>query len=131
MCGINGLFGLEQLDDATAIIEQMNSGIAHRGPDVPGIKRFDKTCLGHLRLSIIDLSSTADQPMTDASGRFTIVFNVEVYNYEEIKKSLTDYPFQTQSDTEVILAAYATWGPAALQLFNGMFAMAIWDEEEK
>ena len=131
MCGINGLFGLEQLDDARSIVERMNTGIAHRGPDANEIKLFDKTCLGHLRLSIIDLNSAADQPMTDASGRFTIVFNGEVYNFEDIKKSLADYPFRTQSDTEVILAAYATWGPAALQLFNGMFAMAIWDEQEK
>lgn len=131
MCGINGLFGLEQIADPRGTVESMNSRIAHRGPDAQGVKHFDKACLGHVRLSIIDLSHGADQPMCDASGRYTIVFNGEVYNFKEIKERLKDYPFRTHSDTEVILAAYIEWGAAALQLFNGMFALAIWDDVEK
>ncbi len=131
MCGINALFGLEDIPAPQETVERMNARIEHRGPDARGVRLFDKACLGHLRLSIIDLSHSADQPMSDASGRYTIVFNGEVYNFTEIKERLRDYPFRTHSDTEVILAAYAAWGPAALQLFNGMFAMAIWDDQEK
>ncbi|MGK4569288.1 asparagine synthase (glutamine-hydrolyzing) [Flavobacterium sp. 3HN19-14] len=86
--------------------------------------------LGHNRLSIIDLSDDANQPFLDASGRFAMVFNGEIYNYLELKKELTDYPFKTESDTEVLLAAYLKWGKKALEKCNGMFSFAIWDRQD-
>lgn len=131
MCGINGLYGLETIQDPRSIVESMNLALAHRGPDASGVELSSNACLGHRRLSIIDLNSSADQPMKDASGRYTMVFNGEVYNFKELKERLPDYPFRTQSDSEVVLAAYIEWGAAALQWFNGMFALAIWDEEEQ
>jgi asparagine synthase (glutamine-hydrolysing) len=131
MCGINGLFGLETISDPRSSVDRMNNALAHRGPDASGVEVLSNACLGHRRLSIIDLSPSADQPMTDSSGRYTMVFNGEVYNFQSVKEKLPDYPFTTSSDSEVVLAAYAEWGSAALQWFNGMFALAIWDAEEQ
>jgi asparagine synthase (glutamine-hydrolysing) len=105
----------------------------HRGPDNQGIYVSDdnQIGLGHNRLSIIDLSSNAHQPMTDESGQLHIVFNGEIYNYLELRAELDDYSFQSSSDTEVILAAYQKWGRGCLCRFIGMFAFAIWDERSK
>src|SRR6202012_3244425 len=82
---------------------------------------------GHRRLSIIDLSTAANQPFKDHSGRYVMVFNGEIYNFQEIRSELTEYPFVTTGDTEVVIAAYAKWGASYLQKFKGMFALAIWD----
>ena len=101
----------------------------HRGPDQSGIY-VDPTRvagLGHNRLSIIDLSEGGRQPMANADGSLHVVFNGEVYNYLELKQELNGYPFRTQSDTEVILAAYEKWGEACLDRFIGMFAILLWD----
>src|SRR3954463_2897768 len=110
MCAINGACDLRGrsteervLDDA--LVKRMNEVTHHRGPDATGIWRDDFATLGSNRLAIIDLSPDANQPMTSSSGRFVIVFNGEIYNYRELKKQLPSYPFATQSDTEVILAA--------------------------
>ena len=112
----------------------MTDAIAHRGPDGEGFWSNEKNTvhLGHRRLSIIDLSSRAAQPMHFAN-RYQIVYNGEIYNYIEIRSFLQNkgYHFLTQSDTEVIMAAYDFWKEKCLQQFDGMFAFAIWDEKEE
>ncbi len=134
MCGIAGIVSLNDSIDEVQL-EKMSATIAHRGPDADGVFVSDsKSCgLGHRRLSIIDLSDDANQPMTDPSGRFTLVFNGEVYNFEEIKMTLEKegVAFKTSSDTEVVLHAYMHWGKQCVDHFNGMFAFAVWDEEEQ
>ncbi len=130
MCAINGIAGGRGKEDE-AVLLNMNSATKHRGPD--GTRMFGDRdiLLGFNRLAIIDLSENAMQPMQDESGRYTIVFNGEIYNYRELKKELSEYPFKTQSDTEVILAAYSRWGEAAFSRLNGMFALAIFDSKER
>ncbi len=131
MCGINGLFGLEKVQHPKEVIEKMNNALAHRGPNAEGVYVNDFVALGHRRLSIIDLDEKANQPMKSADGRYTLVFNGELYNFQELKGRFSDYPFQSKSDSEVILAAFSKWGIKALQMFNGMFAFAIWDDWEE
>ena len=130
MCGIAGILNFRDRTRHTVAIQSMTDRIAHRGPDAEGIFVDERIALGHRRLSIIDLNESSNQPMWDFSGRYVIVFNGEIYNYQDIKSRLRDYPFKTQSDTEVILAAYATWGIHCLEQMNGMFAFAIWDTKE-
>jgi len=112
----------------------MTDALAHRGPDGEALwQNEDGTVLlGHRRLSIIDLGDTGQQPMHYA-GRFTIIHNGEIYNYIELKEELSKkgYSFYSQTDTEVIAAAYAHWGDECVDHFDGMFAFAIWDEKEK
>jgi len=129
MCGINGIFGLEGLAQPEAIVKKMNGHLSHRGPDADGVFRAGNVVLGHRRLSIIDLSENANQPFHSADGRYTIVFNGEVYNFETIRKELGDYSFKTNCDTEVVLAAFILHGIDALKMFNGMFAFAVWDNQ--
>lgn len=134
MCGIAGI--LSGSVDLRAVIAAMGGRIAHRGPDATH-EFFDEAAglaLCHRRLSIIDLSSRADQPMSTPDGRYTIVFNGEIYNYQEIRAELEaagETGFTTTSDTEVLLRAYARWGEAALPRLAGMFAFAIWDARER
>jgi asparagine synthase (glutamine-hydrolysing) len=112
----------------------MQLALYTRGPDGTGNWLSPQEPLGfaHRRLAIVDLSPTGVQPMTSASGRFTIVFNGEVYNFQEIKKELTDYQFLGTSDTEVLLAAFERWGVRdSLPRFNGMFAIGVWDSQER
>ena len=127
MCAINGFnFKDEKL------ILKMNQATHHRGPDGTGIFLDEKISLGHNRLSILDLSDAASQPMASNDGRFVIIFNGEIYNFKELKKELKDfYQFKTNSDTEVILAAYKKWGLEAVKKFNGIFAFAIWDKTKE
>lgn len=129
MCGIAGIVGLADLSDAERRIRRMSDAMSHRGPDAEGLMVKDKIAFGHRRLSIIDLSEKANQPMSDTSGRYCIVFNGEIYNYKDVKAELTDYPFATDSDTEAVVAAYAKFGPDCLKKLNGMFAFAIWNNE--
>jgi len=131
MCGIAGIFNFKQDSSDPAAIRRMTDAMAHRGPDATGYYSDGSVSLGHLRLSIIDLSTAANQPFEDNSGRYHIVFNGEIYNYQYVRSLLTDYTFNTNGDTEVIIAAYAKWGPACLDHFRGMFAFAIWDRQEK
>jgi asparagine synthase (glutamine-hydrolysing) len=105
--------------------------MAHRGPDAVGFYTNDSIALGHRRLSIIDLSTAANQPIADHTGRYQIIFNGEIYNYRDVKKLLPDYPFSTNSDTEVLLAAYSRWGIECLPYLKGMFAFVIWDSVEQ
>jgi asparagine synthase (glutamine-hydrolysing) len=132
MCGIAGRFcyGHPQNSDK-AIIQQMTDALSHRGPDADGFFLSGPIALGHRRLSIIDLTEKANQPIFDAKKRYAIIFNGEIYNYAELKSKLKNYPFQTKGDTEVVLAAYINWGPRALDELRGMFAFAIWDELAK
>lgn len=130
MCGINGIYGLEKLQDPLKLIHKMNESIAHRGPDASGVFHSKNVVLGHQRLKIIDLSESANQPFHSSNGRYTLVFNGEIYNYQQIRKELKDdFVFRTNSDTEVLLNAFTKWGKSCLQKLNGMFAFAIWDDE--
>ncbi|MFQ5445466.1 MAG: asparagine synthase (glutamine-hydrolyzing) [Saprospiraceae bacterium] len=130
MCGIAGIAGIEKRDEMRTIAGRMTDALDHRGPDAQGIHVDGQVGLGHRRLAIIDLSEEANQPMPDASGRYVIVYNGEIYNFKEVRRQLSDYPFHTSSDTEVVLAAFAKWGEKCLSFFNGMFAFAIWDKKE-
>lgn len=132
MCGIAGIIGIKNQNKSEALISQMTDRIAHRGPDSGGHFLFEEGALGHRRLAIIDLNPESNQPFKDHSGRYTMVFNGEIYNFKEIKAELiNDYPFKTKSDTEVVLASYIKWGPKSLSRLNGMFALAIWDNLKK
>jgi asparagine synthase (glutamine-hydrolysing) len=130
MCGIAGVVGNAARYVA---LDAMVASQHHRGPDGRGTFRSDDglAALGHNRLSIIDLSSAGDQPMHSADGRFTLVFNGEIYNYLELRAELDDYPYASRTDTEVILAAYQKWGEACLDRFVGMFAFLLWDRQER
>jgi len=141
MCGICGAIGLKDKDLAGKSISLMNAALAHRGPDDEGAFIDNGIALGHRRLSIIDLSKSGHQPMTSADRRFVIVYNGELYNFKNLRLELQRskigdahsiaYPFNTQTDTEVILAAYQRWGVDCLKYFNGMFAFAIWDKQKE
>lgn len=130
MCGISAVTGTGW---ELAQLEAMVRSQTHRGPDATRLYR--SPCglagLGHNRLSIIDLSDAGTQPMRSADGGLHIVLNGELYNYRELRRELAGYPFRSQTDTEVILAAYQKWGAACLDRFIGMFAFAIWDERRQ
>ncbi|MBK9283206.1 MAG: asparagine synthase (glutamine-hydrolyzing) [Sphingobacteriaceae bacterium] len=132
MCGITGKLHWGKNYDPN-LISKMNKAIAHRGPDDEGKLELGEISLGHRRLSIIDLSSDAKQPMSETTNRYHIVFNGEIYNYLEIKKNLEaeGYIFKNKSDTEVVLNSYIKWGSSCLNKFNGMFSFVIWDNENK
>lgn len=133
MCGIAGIIATNPAQASVQRITAMTDVLAHRGPDGTALwtSRRGDAILGHCRLSIIDLSPLAAQPM-HYRDRYSIVYNGEIYNYRELKNSLEQqgYRFRSQSDTEVILAAYDAWGTDCLQQFDGMFSFAIWDEEK-
>ena len=131
MCGIAGILNFKHVQPEMEAIHRMTDAMAHRGPDAVGTFADGPLTVGHLRLSIIDLSSAANQPFTDNSGRYVIVFNGEIYNYNEVKQQLKEYAFRTTSDTEMIVAAYARWGSDCLTYFRGMYAFAIWDKQER
>lgn len=114
------------------LILRMNSANRHRGPDADGFFTEDGISLGSNRLKIIDLSDKAAQPMKSFDEREVIVFNGEIYNFKELKDELEDfYPFKSESDTEMILAAYRKWGADCVKKFNGIFALALWDRAER
>ena len=114
-------------------MQRMSQQVARRGPDDQGDFYQGAVALGHRRLSIIDLSANGHQPMTDVRQNFTIVFNGTIYNYPELREDLLSkgYDFQSHSDTEVILNAYAQWGKACVEKLHGMFAFAIWDKQKQ
>ena len=136
MCGIAGFLSYNDFFKEEDI-QLMTRRIAHRGPDAEG-KFFDGTCgLGHRRLSIIDLSERANQPMQSSNDRYVIAYNGEVYNFQQIgarlkeKNSDSKFKFRTSSDTEVILEAFVHYGIDFVHQLNGMFAIAIYDKYEK
>jgi asparagine synthase (glutamine-hydrolysing) len=134
MCGIAGLVCLTAISDPAlgeAIVQSMCDRIAHRGPDDHGLETRGAVCLGARRLSIIDLSSAGHMPMHDDSGRWAIVYNGEVYNFQELRQELIErnHRFQSRTDTEVVLHAFIEWGLDCMQRFVGMFAFAIHDRD--
>jgi asparagine synthase (glutamine-hydrolysing) len=132
MCGIAGFYSLKQ-NFSEQQLRKMTDVMVHRGPDASGYYYNKHVGLGHRRLSIIDLSTQANQPMYSPCGRYVIVYNGEVYNFQEIKKEILDekdVPFFTSSDTEVILQAFIRWGTDFVQKLNGMFAIAIFDKNK-
>tara|TARA_R110001592_G_scaffold89458_5_gene263130 strand:- start:5614 stop:7374 length:1761 start_codon:yes stop_codon:yes gene_type:complete len=135
MCGIAGILKFNSQVVQVSDLKKMSDALVHRGPDGEGqwINKRGNVGFSHRRLSIIDLSEAGKQPMHYASNRFTITFNGEIYNYIEIKNTLINkgYAFKSNTDTEVILAAYHYWGKDCLNQFEGMFAFAIWDEQEQ
>ena len=131
MCGITGILHYNKLPDAPQRVMQMTNAIAHRGPDAQGFYDEPAIALGHRRLSIIDLSVAANQPFIDPTGNYVMVFNGEIYNYLELKQQLSDYPFTTSSDTEVLMAAFCKWGIDCVKLLEGMFAFAIWEKRNE
>jgi asparagine synthase (glutamine-hydrolysing) len=126
MCGINGFNWKDE-----ALVKKMNMATRHRGPDGEGVYTGESVSLGHNRLAIIDLSEMASQPMKSNDENSIITYNGELYNFKELKKELSEYPFRTESDTEVVLAAYQKWGRRCVERFNGMFAFAIWDRSKQ
>jgi len=128
MCGIAGIYNPKGVDQD--VLKRMSDSIAHRGPDSDGFFVQDNFGLAHRRLSIIDLSTAANQPIFSQNGRYAIVYNGEVYNHKEIAKELP-IQLKTHSDTEVILEAFAHWGPKMVNRLNGMFAIAIFDKLEE
>ena len=132
MCGISGFISKRRitLEDLTA----MNDTMYHRGPNDSGAEIYDAAGgyavgFAQRRLSIMDLSPLGHQPMHAADKRVSVVFNGEIYNFQELKKELSGYPFRSQCDTEVILAAYEKWGIDCVSRFNGMFAIALYDRD--
>lgn len=148
MCGITGLWNTDGWTLNANSVESATRLISHRGPDDEGYLWADTVsgrwqehdpgnlkadlAFGFRRLSILDLSSAGNQPMSFDNGRYWIVFNGEIYNYVELRDELKSkgYVFRSESDTEVILAAYAAWGEACLSRFNGMWAFALWDAQQ-
>ena len=131
MCGIAGIVGEHDLVVSERIIRAMMAAQSHRGPDNEGFTVAAGMSLGHRRLAIIDRSESANQPMWSPTRRYTLVFNVEIYNFRELRSRLCEYRYRTVSDAEVILAAYERYGPDCVQHLDGMFAFAIWDADEK
>jgi len=135
MCGIAGIFHYgdqsRRVDEPT--LRSMARSLAHRGPDAEGVWSAPGIGLGHRRLSILDLSDAALQPMTHASRDLHITYNGEVYNFRELRERLTGLgqDFHTTSDTEVVLAAYAEWGEDVVEKISGIFSFAIWDGERR
>ena len=129
MCGIFGCIGYIHKEIAQSCTDRLT----HRGPDGVGLWHTPEVTLGHRRLSILDLSEHAKQPMSYADGRYHITFNGEIYNFIEIREELKSKGcyFQSESDTEVILAAFTIWGEACQDRFNGMWSFAIWDTIDK
>src|SRR5262249_8490675 len=139
MCGLAGLlsFAPDRHPVEEKLLLEMREAVAHRGPDGAGLWLAEDRRIGlaHRRLSIIDLSAAALQPMASLDGRYHIIYNGEVYNYREIRRELEALGhtrWQTDhSDTEVILNAFAEWGIECLHRFRGMFAFALWNAEER
>lgn len=129
MCGIVGILNNKQ-PSGREEIEKMTGCLSHRGPDAAGFFMEGPVVLGHRRLSILDLSEEANQPMISHDNRYIMVYNGEVYNFREIADTL-GLSWHTQSDTEVLLEAFVRWGIDCAEKLNGMFALAIWDKQEQ
>lgn len=129
MCGITGIIAKKAVN-YTETAQSMTDALSHRGPDGGALATFENAIIGHRRLSIIDLS-TGNQPMYNASRNLALVFNGEIYGYQDIKSKMPDYNFRTTSDTEVIIALYEKYGESFLNKLPGMFAFGIWDDNKQ
>lgn len=129
MCGIFGIVGHVPHEKAALCLDRLR----HRGPDGAGMLDLGGCILGHRRLAILDVSESGAQPMLSPCGRYAMVYNGEVYNYRELRSDLEarGESFRTGTDTEVVLQAYAFWGPEMLHRLNGMWALAVWDRESR
>ncbi len=130
MCGITGIYNLDGKPVDFLLLQKMTDSLSHRGPDDGGFFVDNNVGLGHRRLSIIDLSSLGHQPMQDAGKDLTVIFNGEIYNFQEIRKELQlkGHKFKSKTDTEVILYSYKEWGVDCVKKFNGMFSFAVFDK---
>ncbi len=133
MCAIIGAVNLKKRPVKEKILWEMTDSLSHRGPDDRGVHIDNFLGLGHRRLSIIDLSPQAHQPMSAQNRRYWIVYNGEVYNFRQLRRKLESQGvrFFSHSDTEVVLKSFVEWGPRCFKMFNGMFSLAIWDKREK
>ena len=132
MCGICGYISKKNITEEQ--LREMNDTMYHRGPDDSGAEIYPasdgyQVGFAQRRLSILDLSMLGHQPMHSGNKRISVVYNGEIYNFQELKKELADYPFRSNCDTEVIIAAYLKWGISCIERFNGMFAIALYDRE--
>ncbi len=133
MCGITGMFDTRgKADISRPLLDRMNQSLLHRGPDAGGLHIEPGVGLGHRRLSIIDLS-TGQQPLYNEDNSVVVVFNGEIYNFQELVPELQalGHVFRTRSDTEVIVHAWEAWGAKCVQRFRGMFAFALWDRNQQ
>lgn len=133
MCGICGFSNLNQQKASKAILKKMTDAIAHRGPDGEGQYTDGCVALGHRRLSILDLSDRASQPMVSDNGDLVLTYNGEIYNFQQLRETLQKcgYGFHSTGDTEVLLKAYQEWGPNCLSMLNGMFAFVVYDRKNQ
>ena len=132
MCGIAGILHLDGAPASSEVLKKMTDAIAYRGPDGEGQWVDGSVGLGHRRLAIIDLSDAGSQPMVSADGRYLLSYNGEVYNFKDLRSELNaaGYSFKSKTDSEVVLHAFAKWGPKCVHRFNGMFAFAVWDRKD-
>ena len=140
MCGISGIFVGQNKNSSRfkAEIERMTSTLEHRGPDsmATWIESDCSVFLGHARLAVLDLTDTGSQPMMSKSGRYVMCFNGEIYNYKELRQKLSQtinsFHPRGSSDSEIAVECFEAWGiEKALKLFNGMFALILWDRRER
>lgn len=133
MCGIAGYFCVVAHPDDHHWLTQTQQTLAHRGPDGQGLWQADGIGLVHRRLAILDLSPAGHQPMSSPDQQLWLVFNGEIYNYLELRETLrhNGWQFKSDTDTEVILAAYQKWGIECVKYFNGMWALALWDNQQQ
>ncbi len=131
MCGIAGIYYFKNQQVPEGLLQRMTNAMSHRGSNADGFFTDHNVGLGHRRLSIIDLSESANQPFADQTKRYQVVYNGELYNFPEVKKTITDHHFKTTGDTEVLIEAFARRGIECLNAFKGMFTAAFWDSSEK
>lgn len=133
MCGICGVLNFNGQEVSPFLLKKMTDSIAHRGPDGEGWYRNKGLGFGHRRLAIVDLSPLGHQPMVTQDGRYALTYNGEIYNFLELRADLQarGHSFRSQTDSEVVLHAWAEWGSDCVNKFNGMFAFAIWDSVEQ
>ena len=133
MCGLVGIFDAKsERSIDPMLLRSMNDALHHRGPDGDGFHLEPGLGLGHRRLSIIDITG-GDQPMSNPSGSIVVVFNGEIYNFQDLRAELEGlgYQFRTRCDTEVIIHGWDAWGPACVDRLHGMFAVALWHKSEE
>lgn len=131
MCGFTGFVG--KVDNKKQVLEDMMNTIVHRGPDSAGSYTDEEAALGFRRLSIIDISATGDQPLYNEDRTKVLVFNGEIYNYQELRKELIEagHDFKSHTDSETLLHGYEEWGEKLVYRLRGMYAFAIWDTVAK
>jgi asparagine synthase (glutamine-hydrolysing) len=133
MCGIAGILRFDGRAADPGLVERMTDALAHRGPDGRGVHVCGSLGLGHRRLSIIDLTAAARQPLANEDGSVLVTYNGEIYNFQDVRGELQarGHVFRSRTDSEVIVHAYEEWGPECLSRFNGMFAFALWDARRR